>query len=161
MNYLVRKLPELNESKLKFMLINDGSLTKAIQYINNKKVHINSIQKRYTNNYTTERIIRYVWLETCTYTKLIFARSLWILIYNKSPYMQISLNEPIGLSFIQHKIDICKTIHEIYYGYSNQLEETIKSQQPIWGRKYTLYYRNRGYITIQEFFSPKITNLFI
>lgn len=99
-------------------------------------------------------------MENCIYTKYLFARSIWLFKYLEKIDYKIQNNLPIGNSLINSQTDIYKHIHEIYYGYSNNLEKKFKIYQPIWGRKYTLYYKNKSFITIQEFFSPSIINFF-
>nr|YP_009395120.1 hypothetical protein [Bryothamnion seaforthii]ARW63888.1 hypothetical protein [Bryothamnion seaforthii] len=160
MKDLKSKLPDLINNKWQLILINEGSLTNNIQYLSNSKICIKALQKGYKKYNDKNRIIRYVWMETSIYTSLIFARSLWILTCNNLSLININSNHPIGLSFITRQIDIYKEMHEIYYGYCQKIEKEIRFKEPIWGRKYTLRYKGESYITIQEFFSPRITNLF-
>lgn len=68
--------------------------------------------------------------------------------------------KPIGQFLIESQADIYKDIHEIYFGYSKNLENQFNSKGPIWGRKYTLYYHQEYLATIQEFFSPYLINFF-
>lgn len=160
--HLSYKLNYLIPRKLQPILLNDGSLTKILNYINNKQVTLEKFQK---SNYTlkSNRYLRYVYIQNCLYTKLIFARSLWQFKYtnNKSKRENLNNNMPIGISIIKSDIDVYKKIHEIYYGYCVQLENDTYCNQPIWGRKYTLYYNHESFITIQEIFSPYIVNFFI
>ena len=59
---------------------------------------------------------------------------------------------PIGISVIKNKEDTQRIIHEIYYGYCKKIESINSNIIIISGRKCTLYYKNKHYITIQEFF---------
>nr|YP_009398201.1 hypothetical protein [Thaumatella adunca]ARW67387.1 hypothetical protein [Thaumatella adunca] len=158
--YLTNKLPESIMIQVKLILINDGSYTRTIQYITSHTTKIKISQKYYKKSVKINRQIRCVWLETSMYTKLTFARSLWTLISNNIYRETIKNKSPIGQSFIENQIDIYKDLHEIYYSYCKDLEKTLKFRDPIWGRKYTLYYKNQSYVTIQEFFSPKIIDFF-
>lgn len=138
------------------ILINEGSFTETLNALTGKEIKVTMSQKY--NNIT--RNIRCVWLETSIYTKLTFARSLWLLIDTKQVHFKLTTNQPIGKSFIHNKIDIYRNLHEIYYGYCKYLEKQFLTNQPIWGRKYTIYYNYDCNITIQEFFSPYIIKLF-
>lgn len=154
---------KLNHSRtipLQLILINEGSYTKTIQYLNNTKTRIKTLQKYCKKLNKVDRKIRYVWLETSIYAKLTFARSLWLLVQNKRLFKSINKTSPIGLSFIENKIDIHKNIHEIYYGYCQNFEKELEFKGPVWGRKYTLYYKNHSSVTIQEIFSPNILRFF-
>nr|QCI06992.1 hypothetical protein [Haraldiophyllum bonnemaisonii] len=142
------------------ILTNEGSLTKVLNSLTRKKLKIKMLQKCNYKSQTINRNIRCVWLETSIYTKLIFARSLWLLTYQMKINFEIIINKPIGKSFIDNQIDIYKNINEIYYGYCKYFEKNFSTNHAIWGRKYTLYYNYTNYITIQEFFSPYILNLF-
>lgn len=142
------------------ILTNEGSLTKSLNYLTGQVIQINTLQKKYISNKIIQRSIRCVWLETSIYTKLIFARSLWILLCNHNIYNPVNTNKPIGFSLIENKIDTYKQIHEIYYGYCERLEKHFELKTATWGRKYTLHYLNKSSITIQEFFSPDIINFF-
>nr|YP_009393468.1 hypothetical protein [Bostrychia simpliciuscula]ARW62030.1 hypothetical protein [Bostrychia simpliciuscula] len=142
------------------ILMNEGSLTKSLSNLTSKIIQTNLLQKEYKKYQVVKRNIRCVWLETSIYTKLIFARSLWILIYNNKIYKIINTNKPIGFSLIENKIDTYKQIHEIYYGYCQKLEKNFTLKTAIWGRKYTLHYSNKSSTIIQEFFSPYIKKFF-
>jgi len=131
------------------ILLNDGSLTQTLHYLTKTNVKLSIFQK---NKY-----LRCIWLENSIYTKLVFARSLWQL---NQRYLPSFINsKALGRNFIQSQVEIYKKINEIYYGYS--LTKKIGYQKPIWGRKYTLYYKNIMIITIQEFFSPSIIDFFL
>lgn len=156
------KLKQLIPNAWELILMNEGSFTRVLNYLTNNIITIDILQKKYNSYETPKRIIRCVWLETSTYTKLTFAKSLWIFL-DKHKYKEdkiININNPIGLSLIKYKIDTYKQIHEIYYGYCKNLEKDFQESKPIWGRKYTLYYTNQLSVTIQEFFSPQITHFF-
>nr|YP_009392834.1 hypothetical protein [Caloglossa intermedia]ARW61396.1 hypothetical protein [Caloglossa intermedia] len=159
--YLNNKLKNLIPASLQLILLNQGSLTKILNYINAKQVILKKFQK---NNHTLKnnRYLRYIWIEDCLYTKLIFAKSLWQFKYDKSHRGKEKLKNhiPIGISIVQYEIDIYKEVQEIYYGYCIKLNHSLNYDQPMWGRKYTLYYDNRLLATVQEFFSPYIINFF-
>nr|YP_009396757.1 hypothetical protein [Ophidocladus simpliciusculus]ARW65943.1 hypothetical protein [Ophidocladus simpliciusculus] len=158
--YLINKVPELLPVQLQIILINEGSFTRTLKYLTSQIIKVKTSQKEQNIKTNTIRKIRCVWLETSIYTKLLFARSLWYLIYKNRQLQNIKSQLPIGQSFIEHQIDIHKKIHEIHYGYCEELERTLKSKEPLWGRKYTLYYKDKSYLTIQEIFSQKITIFF-
>nr|QCI08341.1 hypothetical protein [Ptilothamnion sphaericum] len=139
------------------ILINEGSFTKNLNCLTNVNTEI-IMQQQY--NHIKKRNLRCVWLENCIYTKLTFARSLWILTYKDNIYNQLNTNMPIGQSFISSNTEIFKQIEEIYYGYCAYIERYFHINQPIWGRKYILYYNYNTYAIIQEFFSPKIKDFF-
>nr|YP_009392427.1 hypothetical protein [Caloglossa monosticha]ARW60989.1 hypothetical protein [Caloglossa monosticha] len=159
--YFNNKLNSLIPVKWQFLLLNEGSFTKILNFINAKQVILKKFQ---TNNCTLKnnRYLRYIWIENCLYTKMIFARSLWQLRYKNDNKLKKQLinHMPIGTSIIKFENDVYKQIHEIYYGYCIQLENKIHYNQPIWGRKYTLHYNHELFVTIQEFFSPYITEFF-
>nr|YP_009391186.1 hypothetical protein [Dipterocladia arabiensis]ARW59330.1 hypothetical protein [Dipterocladia arabiensis] len=143
------------------ILTNDGSFTQIVNYLDNKSVKLRMLQKYNQTSKQIHRNLRCIWLENSIYTKLIFARSIWLFKYIDKTDYNIKGNQPIGNSLINSQIDIYKNIHEIYYGYSQEFENKFNQKYPLWGRKYTLYYKNKSYITIQEYFSPQIINLFI
>nr|ARW64097.1 hypothetical protein [Chondria sp. (in: red algae)] len=149
------RINKLIQVPLYILLINEGSLTRSTEYIVNSKAYIKKSQKEYKKLNSQTRKIRSVWIGANLYSKLIFARSLWRTIYQQNTKLIEKLsNFPIGKSFIQHKLDIHKTIHELSYGYTHIINSKLKKS--IWTRKYTLYYRHQDYITIQEFFSTCI-----
>nr|QCI07961.1 hypothetical protein [Plumaria plumosa] len=142
------------------ILTNEGSFTLTLDSLTYTKTRIKMSQKKYEISSHITRSIRCVWLENTIYTKLTFARSLWLLTYKDLQCIEKYNYQPIGQSFIESKTDIYKQIHEIYYGHCQYLEKYFKTDKPIWGRKYTLYYKNISYTTIQEFFSPNLINFF-
>lgn len=160
LDYSNTKIKELISVKWQLILTNEGSFTKALNALTGKKITIKMTQKYNYKSKDITRNIRCVWLENSLYTKLTFARSLWLFIYTNEISVELVKKQPIGNSFTHNKIDIYRNIHELYYGYSEYLEKNFMINQAIWGRKYTLYYNYNSYITIQEFFSPDIMNLF-
>lgn len=160
--YFYRKLFNFIPTKWQLILFNEGSLTEILNYLNGQQVILKMYQKKnYT--YKNNRYIRSIWIENSLYTKMIFARSLWqfkYINYNKQEN-KLNCNIPVGKSIINNEIDVYKQIHQIYYGYSIELENKFNYNRGIWGRKYTLHYNNILFITIQEFFSPNILNFFI
>ncbi len=150
----------LNPSKInlaQLILINEGSHTRFIGYLNNDEINIQVSQHYQTNR--QNRTIRYIWLETSVYTKITFARSLWIIKEKNTSLKQIKRNIAIGKSFIQEEIDINKKVIEIQYYYCKDMEKYLRSKQPIIGKKYKLNYNNEFNIIIQEFFSPTLFTL--
>lgn len=160
LNYSNTKINKLISIKWQLILKNEGSFTKALNALTGKKIKVKMSQKYNYKCKNISRNIRCVWLENSLYTKLIFARSLWLFIYNNNINIELIKNRPVGNSFIEHEIDIYRNIHELYYGYSEYLEKNFIRHQAIWGRKYTLYYSYNSYVIIQEFFSPYIVSLF-
>nr|ARW63673.1 hypothetical protein [Chondria sp. (in: red algae)] len=152
----INKLPELKKTTLDIILISEGSLTRSIEYLTSNTVYIQKSEKENYKLSFQKQKMRSVWMGTCIYSQLTFARSLWMTIDKKRSGFTSKL--PIGKSFIKHRLDIHKTIHELYYGYGQLMNIPHMYKQPIWGRKYTLYYKDKYYITIQEFFSPEIIN---
>nr|YP_010618839.1 hypothetical protein PN064_pgp151 [Deltalsia parasitica]WAX02852.1 hypothetical protein [Deltalsia parasitica] len=144
------------EISLKIAIINEGSHTRLIKYLTNQKVEIQLLQQNEKKLTTVHRRIRYVWLETSAYTKITFARSLWIIKEKELNTNKIKRNVPIGQSFINYKIDTQKEINELYYCYCKELEKQLRSKQAIWGRKYRLNCEKNSSILIQEFFSKKL-----
>nr|YP_010619614.1 hypothetical protein PN023_pgp150 [Tayloriella tenebrosa]WAX03627.1 hypothetical protein [Tayloriella tenebrosa] len=144
------------KTSLKIAMLNEGSHTRLIQYLTNKKIKIQLLQQSEKKLIKIQRRIRYVWLETSAYTKITFARSLWTIKEQELNTNKIKKNLPIGQSFIHSKIDTQKEINELYYCYCKDLEQKLKSKQAIWGRKYKLNYEKNSSILIQEFFSKKL-----
>lgn len=146
----------------RLFLMSDGSCTKNLESLTGDKIHVHLSQKShytYTINIMTLNT-RTVWLETQNNQLLVFAKSICILKKDTTKYMEVYNNKPIGKSLIKSKIDIYKNIEEIYYGHCDYLEKKFHSNQKIWGRKYTTYYKQNSYITIQEFFSPQLISFF-
>jgi len=142
------------------ILMNEGSFTQNLHSLTGQHLYIKMFQKFNNTSSNQYRNIRCIWLENSIYTKLLFARSIWVLNYIDTIDKKVSNYSPLGISIIQSQIDIHKKTHEIYYGYCQYLEKKFQYNNPIWGRKYTLYYNNKSYVTIQEFFSPLIKNFF-
>ena len=141
--------------------MSDGSYTQNLISLTGEIIHLNIVfeSKYYTLNNNSH--IREIWLTDSSYKKLAFAQSIWPL-YNKTQNNILKLNnQTIGQLLIESKIDIYKDIHEIYYGYCIYLEEQLSINEPIWGRKYTIYYNKKPLTTIQETFSPNIIDFFI
>nr|YP_009394908.1 hypothetical protein [Polysiphonia stricta]ARW63470.1 hypothetical protein [Polysiphonia stricta] len=142
--------------KVKAIVLNKGSHTRLIQYLNNQKTNIEILQKKEKKLVKNIRQIRYVWLETSVYTKITFARSLWTIVNNKKPIKELKITIPIGHLLIKNKADINKTMYEIYFCYCKDLEKKLRLRGEIWGRKYMISQKNNISILIQEFFSPSI-----
>nr|YP_009395940.1 hypothetical protein [Dasya naccarioides]ARW65126.1 hypothetical protein [Dasya naccarioides] len=159
-NYSNKKFYPRIPSKWQLILTNEGSFTQIIKNLSGYKINIRVVEKKTRTINNVHKNIRCVWLENSIYTKYLFARSIWLFKYLDNINCNIEGNLPIGNSLINSQTDIYKHIHEIYYGYSKNLEKKFRICKPIWGRKYTLYYKNKSFITIQEFFSPLIINFF-
>nr|YP_009399457.1 hypothetical protein [Dictyomenia sonderi]ARW69063.1 hypothetical protein [Dictyomenia sonderi] len=149
-------IPNFIKTSLKISIVNEGSHTRLIQYLANQKIKIQILQHNEKKLIKIQRRIRYVWLETSTYTKITFARSLWTIKEKELTINKIKRSSPIGQSFINSKIDIKKEIHELSYCYCKGLEKELRSKKAIWGRKYKLNYDKNSSILIQEFFSSKL-----
>nr|YP_009500331.1 hypothetical protein [Gracilariopsis heteroclada]AXE43493.1 hypothetical protein [Gracilariopsis heteroclada] len=146
-------------NKWKLLLMNDGSFTQNLNSLTNEQ--ITTLQAYTENQYLIKkRKIRNIYLTNNSNQYLAFARSYWILNINHQIHNNLINNQPVGQLFINHQTDIYKDIHEIYYVHSAFLENTFKSLGPVWGRKYTIYYRYKPIITLQEFFSPYLINFF-
>nr|YP_009295376.1 hypothetical chloroplast RF21 [Dasya binghamiae]AOH77388.1 hypothetical chloroplast RF21 [Dasya binghamiae] len=158
--YLTKNSCKFIPIEWQLILANEGSFTQILNSLSGKKIHINMLQKNHYTSKNMNKHIRCIWLENSIYTKFIFARSIWIFTYLDTIDNIIQANKPIGNSLINSQVDTYKNIHEIYYGYSKDLEQKFQNHQPLWGRKYTLYYKNKSSVTIQEFFSPYIINFF-
>nr|QCI04423.1 hypothetical protein [Antithamnion hubbsii] len=143
-----------------FILMNDGSFTQNLNALLIQTPAILGCQKFNPISKSDIKSIRIVWLENDKKNKFTFARSIWLFNHNICTNIDILSEKPLGYSLIQNETDINKDIKEIYYGYNTYLESKFNSKEPIWGRKYNIYYKKRSYITIEEFFSPKLINLF-
>nr|ARW68651.1 hypothetical protein [Palisada sp.] len=129
-----------------------GSLTRYFKYLTSQKIYINKLQIKNYELVLESRKIRCIWINKYLYSQLTLARSLWITIRTKThQFGKLSLL-PIGISVINEKMDIHRVTHEIYYGYCKKIELLTQNTKSTFGRKCTLYYKNRYYITIQEFF---------
>jgi len=85
-----------------------------------------------------------------------FARSMWQIISNKQFNYNIKKDNPIGISFVNNKVDIYRKIHELYYCYHYKFEKQNQFYEVIWGRKYIIRNLDNYSTVIQEFFSPEI-----
>nr|YP_009295835.1 hypothetical protein Schim_089 [Schimmelmannia schousboei]AOM64770.1 hypothetical protein Schim_089 [Schimmelmannia schousboei] len=155
-NYSYKNLSSIIPTEWQLILMNDGSFTQNLHSLTGKHININISQTLNARSNNKKKNRRVIWLEDEINNKFISARSLWILQSNNNQY--IKTNKPVGQSFIESKADIYKEINEIYYGYCTYLEQKFNSKNPIWGRKYTLYYNQQSYAIIQEFFSPQLIN---
>lgn len=144
----------------KLLLKSDGSFTQNLNSLTGQLIQVeilslyNNIKAK--NDYT----IREVWIKDQQGNKLAFAKSIWPYNMKTNLFSNLPIDQPIGQSLIQLKIDIHKDIHEIFYGYCQYLEKHFNYNEPMWGRKYTLYHENQQLATVQEIFSPRILKLF-
>ena len=147
--------------KWQFIIMNNGSLTQNLNSLLIHKTTIEMSQKYNVKlNHNKLRNIRIVWLENYIDDKLTFARSIWIMNHKENQYKQVLSNKPIGSSLISLEIDMCKNLEEIYCGYCHDLENVFHKSQLIWGRKYKIAYSNNSYVTIEEYFTPKLIEFF-
>lgn len=143
----------------KLILTSDGSFTQNLNSITNKVIEANIQEQSILHYKNSQKILRKVWLEDNNNRKLTFAESLWYI----NEYTNVYLNDkvPIGQVFLQSGINTYKDIEEIYYGHSLYLEDLFKSGDPVWGRKYKIYYKGRILAIIQEFFPSYLQNLIV
>lgn len=150
----VNQLQRLLTKIPKVILTSEGSFTKNTEYFTNNLVYIKKLQKTRYNMNVKKQHIRSVWIGTFLYSRLVLARSLWLVIYKKKSYLTKELlATPVGKSFIRNESDIYKRIDELCYGYNQFINKSYIYITPIWLKKYTLYYKSKYYVTIQEFFS--------
>lgn len=145
------------ETKIRSINKNEGSHTRAINYLSKIETNINVSQLKNFRQRNRKREIRYVWLETSVYTNITFARSLWTIQTNRRFIEKLEKKIAIGPLFIKNRSDIHKEIIESYVCYCKDLEKKLRFNGIIWGRKYTLGQKNNPNIVIQEFFSPNLT----
>ena len=148
----------ISKIQLQITLAGLGSLTRYYQYLSSKSTWVSKLQSENSKKVLESRKIRCVWIKQNLYTQIAFARSLWKTIFSTSNQFGKISQLPIGISLIKNKEDTKRIIHEIYYGYCKTIESMNSNTIMLSGRKCTLYYKNRHYITIQEFF-PNIKNI--
>lgn len=142
--------------RIKSITKNEGSHTRAINYLSTIKTNIKVSQLKNFELRNRRREIRYVWLETSIYTNITFARSLWTIQNNKVFVEKLEKKIAIGQLLIKNKSDIHKEVIESYICYCKDLEKKLRFNGIIWGRKYTLNQKSNSHIIIQEFFSPNL-----
>lgn len=143
------------------ILLGDGSFTRHCQILTYKTISIDHI---YTYVYSKDKeqaiskpfINRKVWIGTSISRKLILASSWWTIEEYETIYKYPS--QAIGAFFIQSELDIYRDIHEIFLGYSLELEQLFASKGPFWGRYYTLFHKGKPLSIIYEIFSPSLEN---
>lgn len=154
------KLRDILPIEWQLILMSDGSFTQHLNSLTGSIINlyiINNFTYTYCNmSYN----VREVWLQDNQYKDLTFAKSVWPLYKNDIQYISIYQNKPIGQLLIESKLDIYKDINEIYYGCCRYLEKKLRIIEPTWGRKYTVYYKSKPLITINEIFSPKVIRCF-
>lgn len=142
-----------------FIILNNGSFTQNLNSLLVNKTTIEMSQKYQLLNDKFHNI-RIVWLENYINNNLTFAQSIWAINKKNHIYKSILNKHPIGNGLIELEVDIYKNLQEIYCGYSYDLENTFQNTQLIWGRKYKIYYTDNSYVTIEEFFTPKLIDFF-
>ena len=143
-----------------FILTNNGSFTQNLNSLLMNKADIEMSQKYNKISEIKSVNIRIIWLKNNINDRFTFAHSIWIFNSSSKKYLKLLTNKPIGQSFIEYEIDLYKDLQEISYGYCHYLENQFKCTEPIWARKYKIYYKNNSYAIIEEFFSPKLINFF-
>lgn len=143
-----------------FIIMNNGSLTQNLNSLFNNEIILEMVQKPMKTNKHKLTNIRIVWLENCINKNLTFAKSIWTINQKNNTYIPLLKTKPIGYSLIQSEIDIYKDLQEIYCGYCYNLESVFQRSQLIWGRKYKIFYNKQSYITVEEFFTPKLIEVF-
>ena len=81
---------------------------------------------------------------------------MWQIMNTKQFHYNVKKNNPIGISFINNKVDIYRKIYELYYCYCYKFEKQNQFNGVIWGRKYIIKNLDNYSTVIQEFFSPEI-----
>nr|ARW60146.1 hypothetical protein [Laurencieae sp.] len=152
-DYWKYKLSKIKANNLNMLIRHEGSLTRSINYMFNKQSDLQRLQRPTHKLIKQSRSIRCIWITKYIYTNLTLARSLWVRMQKNATMLEILSGTPIGESVLNYNIDTDKTIHELYYGYFQTIGAQKNNTQILWGRKYTLYYKNTHSITIQEFFS--------
>lgn len=138
----------------KIILTGEGSFTKNTEYFTSNLSYIEKLQKKQYSIDLKRQHVRSVWIGTFLYSRLVLARSLWLIIYTKQSYLTKELFKiSIGKSFIRYESDIQKRIDELCYGYNQFTNKSYTHIAPIWLKKYTLHYKGKYYVTIQEIFS--------
>nr|YP_010865328.1 hypothetical protein QQR83_pgp046 [Campylaephora boydenii]WGT74120.1 hypothetical protein [Campylaephora boydenii] len=155
------KINKYIPTEWQFIMMNNGSLT---QNLNSLLINTTTIEmcQKYNlifNNHAFTNI-RIVWLENYINQNLTFAQSIWVMNTKNNQYKQILSAKPIGYSLINFEIDIYKDLEEIYCGYCYNLENIFHESKLMWGRKYKINYSKNSYITIEEYFTPKLIEFF-
>jgi len=158
---IYHKINKYMPKEWQFIIMNNGSLTQNLNSLLINHTTIEMSQKH--NSIFNKQIftnIRIVWLENYIDQNLTFAKSIWIMNKKDNTYTQVLKTAPIGYSLITFEIDIYKNLEEIYCGYSYHLEDIFQTSKLIWGRKYKINYSNNSYVTIEEYFTPKLIEFF-
>ena len=160
-NKIQNKINKYIPAEWQFIIMNNGSLTQNLNSLLINKTNIEMCQKYNSifDNYKFTNI-RIVWLENYIQQNLTFAKSIWVVDKTQDKYRQILKEQPIGYSLINFEIDMYKNLEEIYYGYCYNLEDIFQTSKLIWGRKYKINYSNSSYVTIEEYFTPKLVEFF-
>ena len=115
------KLLSLSEKANRFIpiewqliLINEGSFTQITNYLDGCQAKLYMLQKNNNTSNNINRHIRCIWLENFLYTKLVFARSIWLFTYLDKHDYNIKKNQPIGNLLINAQTDIYKKLINIF-----------------------------------------------
>lgn len=143
-----------------FIIINDGSFTQNLNSLFINPIKITMSQKYSIVSKQQLINIRNVWLKNNINNNLTFAKSIWKINKDYYKYNKIFNTIPIGYSLINFEVDMYKNLQEIFCGYCYNLENKLQYKEMIWGRKYQISYPNNSYVTIEEYFTPKLTKVF-
>nr|QVY58372.1 hypothetical protein [Kappaphycus striatus] len=138
------------------LLISDGSFTQTLTSLTGQQIYIDQLSRYTYQSINDVHRLRDIWLKDHKSNKLIFAKSLWFLSAN----IDLPSAQPIGKSLILYEKDVYRDIHEFYYGHCTYLESKFHYRGPVWGRKYTIYYKQEPLTTLQEVFAPLVINFF-
>nr|AIU44526.1 hypothetical protein [Cyanophora paradoxa] len=148
-----------------FLLLNDGSLTKQLQILTNKKVKVQLLEdsplpigsslKSYLADYIKKPVIeRKIFLYSNNIQPLVYATSWWS--ENIIDSLFLNKNEPIWSNLTQLKIEFYRDLKRILLINSKDLEQKFNKKGPFWCRYYVIWYKNIPLTLIFEIFSPNI-----
>lgn len=148
-----------------FLLLNDGSLTKQLQILTNKKINVHLLNEApitlntplvsyFTNSLNEPIIERNIFLYSSDVQPLVYATSWWS--QNSINSLFLNKNEPIWSNLTQLKIEFYRDLKKIILINSKSLEQKFNQKGPFWGRYYIIWYKNIPLTIIFEIFSPKI-----
>lgn len=158
-------MPTMMDPFWQFLLLNDGSLTKQLQILMNKKINVHLLDKfpipfgipllSYFSNYIKKPIIkRNIFLYSQDVQPLVYAISWWS--QNTINSLFLNKNQPIWSNLTQLKIEFYRDLKKIILINSKDLEKKFNKKGPFWGRYYIIWYENSPLTIIFEIFSPKI-----
>nr|NP_043284.1 hypothetical protein CypaCp147 [Cyanophora paradoxa]P48358.1 RecName: Full=Uncharacterized protein ycf21 [Cyanophora paradoxa]AAA81315.1 ycf21 [Cyanophora paradoxa] len=148
-----------------FLLLNDGSLTKQLQLLKNKKIKRKLLEESPINfttsfiSYLTQPIKipiiqRNIFLYSNEVEPLIYATSWWS--ENTINSFFLDKEQPIWSNLAQLKIEFYRDLRKILLINSKSLEKQFNKKGPFWSRYYLIWYNNFPITIIFEIFSPII-----